>query len=259
MMANDQSYTDPAFARFVAEHEIAHTYMPFYMGTNETRYAFMDEGWATTFEHLIGVADLGKAKADSAFRQFRVARWSRDPSPLSYLPIITPADALTGISYGDNAYGKAALGYLAVKDLLGDQLFGTCLHAYMSRWHGKHPTPWDFFYTFDNVAKRDLDWFWNDWFFSNGYIDLAVRGVKRAGGGYAVSIENIGGMDAPVDLILRYQDGSSETVHETPGIWAADPRNTTVTVHAHRPLSSLTLDGGIWMDADPSNNTWTAR
>ncbi len=259
MMANDESYADTVLARFVAEHEIAHTYMPFFMGIDETRYAFMDEGWATTLEYLIGVDDLGQAKEDSFFQRFRVNRWSLDPSPLSDLPIITPADALSGISYGDNAYGKAALGYLAMKDLLGDALFRTCLHAYIARWHGKHPTPWDFFYTFDTVAKRDLDWFWNDWFFGNGYIDRAVRSVQRTGGGYAVRIENIGGMDAPVDLVLRYQDGSTQTVHETPAIWAADPRNTTVTVRTSRPLASLTLDGGIWVDADPSNNTWTAR
>ena len=61
-----QYYDDPIFSRFVAEHEIAHSWFPFYMGINESRYAFMDEGWATTFELLIGRADLGKEKADAA-------------------------------------------------------------------------------------------------------------------------------------------------------------------------------------------------
>jgi hypothetical protein len=37
MMANDESYADTVFSRFVAEHEIAHSYFPFYMGINETR------------------------------------------------------------------------------------------------------------------------------------------------------------------------------------------------------------------------------
>ena len=58
MMANDEAYADTNFARFVAEHEIAHTYFPVYMGINETRYAFMDEGWATALEHLIAHADI---------------------------------------------------------------------------------------------------------------------------------------------------------------------------------------------------------
>ena len=145
-----------------------------------------------------------------------------------------------------------------MRGLIGEDAFKRGLQGFIRDWAYKHPTPWDFFYTFDNVAKRDLDWFWNDWFFGSGYIDLAVRGVKRADDGYAVSLENIGGMDAPVDLVLHYQDGTSQSVHETPAIWAADPRNTTVTVHATGPLQSVTLDGGIWVDADPSNNTWTA-
>ncbi len=63
MMANDETYSDTLFSRFVAEHEIAHTYMPFYMGINETRYGFMDEGWATTYELLIGREDHGKRKS----------------------------------------------------------------------------------------------------------------------------------------------------------------------------------------------------
>ena len=77
---------------------------------------------------------------------------SHDPSPLEDLPIITPADALTGAAYGNNAYGKAALGYLALKDMLGDDLFRQALHGFMDRWHGKHPIPWDFFNTFNDVA-----------------------------------------------------------------------------------------------------------
>ncbi|HEX3384680.1 MAG TPA: M1 family peptidase, partial [Mucilaginibacter sp.] len=59
MMVNDSHTDDVRFAEFVQDHEIAHTYFPFYMGINETRYGFMDEGWATTFELLIGRAEAG--------------------------------------------------------------------------------------------------------------------------------------------------------------------------------------------------------
>lgn len=256
MMVNDGSYPDTTMSRFVAEHEIAHTYMPFYMGINETRYGFMDEGWATTFEHLIGGADMGREAADNFFKQFRVSRWARDPLPEADLPIVTPGDALLGAGLGINEYGKAALGYLAVKDLLGDETFRLCLHAYMDRWHGKHPSPWDFFYTFDDVAGRDLDWFWSGWFFSHGYIDLAVAGVDPAPGGYAVTIRNIGGMPAPVDIVLHFADGTTQTRHESPAIWQADPARATVSLEVDRPLASLELDGGIWVDFDPSNNAW---
>jgi len=179
MMANDESYSDTTFSRFVAEHEIAHTYMPFYMGTNETRYGFMDEGWATAFELLIGRADLGKEIAETLFKRFRVG-WTYSHSPDLQIPIVTPGDALTGFGFGTNEYGKAALGYLATKDILGDDMFRKCLHAYMERWHGKHPIPWDFFYTFNNVSGENLNWFWNNWFFSRNYMDIAVGDVVKS-------------------------------------------------------------------------------
>lgn len=210
MMANDESYEDPTFSRFVAEHEIAHTYMPFYMGVNETRYGHMDEGWATTFELLIGRADLGDEKAETLFKQFRVAGWINDPSAGQDIPIITPGDALTGAGFGNNQYGKAALGYLALKDLLGDEMFKKCLHAYMDRWNGKHPIPWDFYHTFNNVSAKDLNWFWTSWFFSPNYIDLSVKDAVKSKSGYTVTIDNLGGMPNPVDVIVTYSDGSTE-------------------------------------------------
>jgi len=259
MMVNDESYADTVFSRFVAEHEIAHSWFPFYMGINETRYAMMDEGWATAFEYLIGTADLGRDRADGFFKQFRVEGWIHDPSPLEDLPIVTPADALTPNAYGNNAYGKAALGYLALKELLGDAEFGRALHGFMDRWHGKHPIPWDFFNSVNNITGRNLNWFWNSWYFENNYIDLAIRSVAKSGNGYNVVLDNIGGMPAPVDLRLGFTDGTSDVVHETAGIWAADLRRASVTVPTSKTLRTLTLDGRIWMDADSTNNVWVRR
>lgn len=254
MMANDETYEDTAFSRFVAEHEIAHTYMPFYMGINETRYGSMDEGWATTFEILIGREDLGKEKAENLYKQFRVAGWINNPSADQDLPIITPGDALTGGGFGNNEYGKASLGYLAMKDLLGDELFKKCLHAYMDRWHGKHPIPWDFFYTYNDVAKKNMDWFWTNWFFQNNYIDYAVTKTVKNTGGYAVTIDNIGGMTAPVDIIATYADGTTGTFHQTPAIWQNNQKQATVNIETKNKPVSIKLDGGIFMDADETNN-----
>jgi hypothetical protein len=254
MMANDESYGDTTFSRFVAEHEIAHTYMPFYMGINETRYGFMDEGWATTFEFLIGTADMGKEKVEKFFKQFRVQGWTNSTASDLQTPIITPGDAMTGFGFGSNEYGKAALGYLAMKDLLGDALFKKCLQEYMNRWNGKHPLPWDFFNTFSNVAGKNLNWFWNNWFFSNNYIDYDLQDLKKSSSGYVVSIKNPGGFFAPVDMIIRYTDSTTETKHLTPAVWEKDPKQTIVSIVTKKKIESVNLDGGIFMDSDRSNN-----
>jgi len=256
MMANDESYPDTTFSKFVAEHEIAHTYMPFYMGINETRYGFMDEGWATTFELLLNQQHMGDKKAAEFYKQFRVTNWINDPNAEEDIPIITPGNVLTGVASGNNQYGKASLGYLAVKDMLGDVLFKKCLHAYMQRWNGKHPIPWDFFYTFNDVSGKNLNWFWSNWFFSNGYIDLAIEKAAKASGGYSVNLRNIGGFAAPVNVIVTYTDGQTETFHQTSAIWEKDQQATKVLIKTSKTISSIKLDGDIFMDADLSNNSY---
>ena len=82
--------------------------------------------------------------------------------------------------------------------------------------------------------------------------------MRRVPNGYAVALRNVGGMPAPVDLALRYADGTGETVHETPAIWAADPSRATVVVASRKPLASLALEHGIWVDADTTNDRWAA-
>jgi Peptidase family M1 domain len=254
MMVNDNTTPNPEFSRFVAEHEIAHTYFPFYMGINETRYGFMDEGWATTLELFIGRADLGVEKAENLFKQFRVNGWINDDSQEGDIAIITPSNILNGAGLGNNEYGKAALGYLAMKDLLGDDLFKKCLQEYMARWNGKHPTPWDFFFTFNDAAGKNLNWFWHNWFFTTGFIDFAVEKVVKSKKGYDINLKNIGGFVAPVDVKIEYADGSTETLHQTPALWQANQKNAVINVVTKKMVKSVTLDGGIFMDADRSNN-----
>ena len=259
MMVNDGTTPDTTFSRFVVLHELAHTYMPFYMGINETTYGFMDEGWATTFEWLFNRAFMGNDAADKSYESFRVRQWINDASPDEDLPIITPGYTLGGSGLGNNEYGKPSLGYLAVKDFLGDDLFRKCLHEYMERWHGKHPIPWDFFNTFNDASGKDLNWFWNNWFFSNYYIDLRIKNVVKKGSGYNVSIQNIGGMAAPFDIVVTYTDNLTETFHQTPAVWQQDQKQTVVTVSTKKSVKSVSIEGGIFMDANENDNVWKSK
>ena len=84
---------------------MAHTYFPFYMGINETRYGYMDEGWATTFEYLIGRSEVGNKKAEQLYKGFRIEGWIRDASTAEDLPIITQGTELRG-GLGNDGSGK---------------------------------------------------------------------------------------------------------------------------------------------------------
>jgi hypothetical protein len=256
MMANDSRQDDDVIQRFIAEHEIGHSYFPFYMGINEHRYGFMDEGWTTAFENMIGIADLGKEKADNFFKQFRVNGWALNPSDETQIPIITPVNILNGQAMGHNEYGKAALAYLALKDMLGDELFKKALHGFMDRWHGKHPIPWDMFNSFSNVSGKDLSWYWNNWFFTSNYIDVAADKVEQTKTGYSVIVKNIGGFAIPVDIIIEYADGSTEKLHQSAAMWETNQQLVTINIKTTKKISYLKLDNGIYVDADDKNNSW---
>ena len=255
MMCNDSQMGDPVFAQLVQDHEVAHTYFPFYMGINETRYAFMDEGWATTFEYLIGIAEHGKEATDKFYKEFRVQQYISDPSTEEDQPIITMSSQLSDSGYGNNSYGKASLSYIALKDMLGDDLFKKSLHAYMENWNGKHPIPWDYFNSINTASGKNLNWFFNNWFFTNNYIDISVKSVAKN----SISVENTGGFAIPFDVNIVYTDDSKEIIHQTPAVWESNQKLAIITLNNKKQIKSIALDGGIFMDATPANNTFISK
>ncbi|MBS1947016.1 MAG: M1 family metallopeptidase [Bacteroidetes bacterium] len=256
MMVNDAHVSNMAFAQLLQDHEMAHTYFPFYMGINETRYAYMDEGWATTFEYLIGIDEVGKEQADKTYKNFRIRRYISDPSTEEDQPIITMSTQVSGSGYGNNSYGKASLSYLALKDLLGDDLFKKALHHYMDNWNGKHPIPWDYFYSMNTGSGQNLNWFFNNWFFTNNYIDLKIKNVQSKNNKTTVTIENVGGFDIPFDVVLTTKNGKEKRQHFTPAVWSKNEETISISIANSDALTSVTVDGNIFMDATPDDNVF---
>jgi hypothetical protein len=244
--------------RFVAAHEVLHSWFPFFMGTDERRYPFMDEGWTTAFEYLFNEQDLGVEQADKIFINFRSSYLNKVPYG-GDLPIIFPAEWSRGAVTGRNAYEKAALGFLALKELMGEEAFKGALQEFIARWNGKHPLPWDMFNTFNDASGQSYSWFFNSWYTQPHYIDLTVGGVQKADTSYAVQVQNVGGMPIPFDVNVVYADGTSETLHQSPAIWQASPSAATVQIAGDKEPKEVTLDGGIFVDATPDNNSWTSK
>jgi hypothetical protein len=205
---------------------------------------------------MIGISDLGKEQADDFFKQFRVNGWALGTSEENAMPIILPTNTLSGPGLGNNEYGKPALAYLALKDMLGDDLFKKSLHGFMNRWMGKHPIPWDMFNSFNYFSGKDLNWFWGNWFFSFHHMDLNLKAVTPSAAGFAATIENIGGFVTPTNLVVEYADGSTETIHKTAAIWQANQKTTTVVVPTKKKVTYVFLDNEIFVDADETNNKW---
>lgn len=250
MMVNDNPLEGRPDAIELTDHEIFHTLFPFYMGCNETKYAWMDEGWATIGEWIISPL-IDSTIVDG----YGVEPYARGAGKEEDLPIMTLSTQETGNDYYLNSYPKPAMGYLYVKDLLGDSLFLRGIHKYMEDWHGKHPIPLDFFGSVNAGTGRNLNWFWKRWFYDGGYPDLAISNVRHKGDAWTVVISNKGGKPVPVDLTIEYGNGKTEKIHRSVAVWEHGTQ-LTLTFHSAGAVGRIRLGSTYVPDSHPEDNLY---
>ncbi|XHR95623.1 M1 family metallopeptidase [Mucilaginibacter sp. UC70_90] len=251
MMVNDNPLEDKADAIELTDHEIFHTMFPFYMGINETKYGWMDEGWATIGEWLVS-PEIDPSIVDP----YGVAAVEQSAGHEVDVPVMTLTPMLTGPAGFTDSYPKPGLGYLYVKDLLGDELFTKALHYYIAQWHGKHPMPYDFFNCMNTGSGMNLNWFWKAWFFDNGVTDLAISKVTNAGQNYSAVITKVGSKPIPVNLTVYYTDGTTQLVHKSIAVWVAGNKTTTVNFAAKKAVKKLVLGTTYDPDSNKKDNVW---
>ena len=254
MMVNDNPIEDRSESIELTDHEIFHTMFPFYMGINETKYGWMDEGWATIGEWLIS------PMIDSTIiDEYGVAGYERAAGNEIDLPITTLTTQLFGVSMFINSYPKPAMGYLFVKDMLGDELFYKGLHNYIRNWNGKHPIPYDFFNSMNEGCGKNLNWFWKRWFFDNGVPDLAIVKVIEKGKLKQISIHSKGTKPVPVDLTIEYKDGSTEKIHRSIAVWEKGNSGIQVNINSNKKIRSVKLGSTYAPDINKKDNVYEVK
>ncbi|WP_432711646.1 M1 family metallopeptidase [Pedobacter sp.] len=254
MMVNDNPVAKREDAITLTVHEIFHTMFPFYMGTNETKYAWMDEGWATIGEWLIGPM-IDPSMVDT----YGIGPTGMTSGTKHDSPIVTPTTQLQGPGVFTNSYPKPGLGYLFVKDYLGDSLFNKALHHYISQWQGKHPVPQDFFNCMNEGSGKNLNWFWQRWFYEEGVTDLAITAVDKNETGYAVTILNKSSKPMPIELLVQYSDGSTGKIHETIGVWESNTPKVTIPINGMKAIKRVVLGSAHVPDKDNSDNSFNVK
>lgn len=249
MMCNDGTYKTRGGQIGVTVHESAHTYFPFYMGINERKYAWMDEGWAVFLTYDL----VQRLEPDEYELPQNINTLNNTLGNDYMLPLMTPSYTAKTEGTGVMFYQQPAIAYLILKDFLGDEVFGKCLREYMNRWNGKHPVPYDFFFTFDNVAGEDLSWFWKPWFFETGFPDLGIKEVKNDA---EVVIERIGNYPVPVDLKVTYNDGSDEVIHKTAAVWKKGEDKLVINTNEKKEIKKLELLTLLGPDVNEKNNLY---
>ncbi len=193
----------------VTDHEIGHNWFPMIVGSDERRYAWMDEGFNTFINYFSNLAFYG----DQATR---LRRYSADyiagrmQEPIAAQPIMTYPDHIRQEGLGFLAYRKPGFGLLLLREyILGPERFDTAFKSYINQWAYKHPKPADFFRTIEQVAGEDLSWFWRGWFYSTDELDQEITMVRGPQEDYKVSVRHTTDLILPVELKVIFADGSS--------------------------------------------------
>jgi Peptidase family M1 domain len=241
-------------------HEFGHTWFPMIVGSNERKYAWMDEGFNTFLNSL----------ADEAFHngEFSNRRTNRHATARYLFPqngegLMVIPDAYSNLyNYETNSYSKGSLGLQLLREvILGEERFDGAFRYYINSWAYKHPTPWDFFHAMDNYSGEDLSWFWRGWFLYNWKCDQAVKSVDYAKGdttqGATITIENREKLPMPVTVEVKEASGKTARVNLPVEVWQKGPTWKFYYPSSTR-IQSVTIDPDNRLpDIDDSNNVWT--
>lgn len=252
MMANNGISTKEVENTDVTFHELAHSYFPFLMGINEVKYSWMEEGW-TEFFTIKFIQYYNKGTIDENAELNRMLNSYNKNAGLQWdAPLIMPSFLLTYSPAHDQlSYRKPAFMYLTLENILGEDIFKKCLKTYINRWRGKHPTPYDFMFTFNEISNQNLNWFWKAWIFEPGYGDLGLEDIESS----KLKVKNIGGLPVPIILRLTYKNGIQKTITKTATIWNETKNNIVdIDIDNANGLLIIELVTDYFPDADEHNN-----
>ncbi len=237
---------------YVTAHEVGHSYFPFMTGTNETVFAWMDEGIINYFpryvQHLI----------DSSCNSFKQMVHAYTYLAGSYydLPNIVPSDVVwQWQTYRHIAYYKPSFALYQLTQYLGDSLFFKALRTFAYTWKYKHPQPYDFFFTFNTVSKQNLNWFWKAYYFQYNYPDMAITSASYQNNQLTATITNKGGLPMKIVLTVVFPNKTSKTFTAPMSVWKNSATYTFKINLKQKPVK-LILGDQYTPDINPQDNIY---
>jgi hypothetical protein len=238
----------------VTTHEIGHMWFPMVVGSDEKRYAWMDEG-LTQFNQSQAMADFFKGFDDEARNRRNYLDFAEMGSETE---LMRHGDRYPSYpAYGVASYYKPATIMVALRGVLGQETFNRALKEYLRRWAYKHPTPYDLFHTFEDVAGEDLSWFWRTWFFETWKLDQAIDTVITLGDSLEVVLDNRGKAIMPARLAVTRTNGRVDRVPLPASVWFDGDRQETVRIVREPAIRTIEIDiDREFPDLDRSNQVW---
>jgi len=262
----------------VMVHEMAHSWFQHILATNEAKNEWMDEGF-TSFISSLCMNTIMDQKMQNPFEDSYIGYYDLALSGKEQ-PQSTHADRYEyNSAYGSSAYSKGAVFLAQLGYIIGQDKLMATIKKYYHDFKFKHPTPNDIKRTAEKISGMELDWYLTDWTATTNTIDYGIRTVADKEGVTEVTLERIGLMPMPLDILVVYNDGSQETVYvplqmmrgekENPyrGIertvlpdWAwAYPAYSFVVEKPLGDIKAIVIDPSQLMaDINGENNVWVA-
>lgn len=251
-----------------ADHETAHQWWPMMVGTNETQYGWMDEGFNQYMNILSDADAAGRPAALGRLGQSygRISGNEREPAMMW-------SANYGGSMYGFQTYQKAPLMLSMLGGIVGDSAVHRAMSEYAQAWRFKHPSPWDYMFFMNNALKRDLGWFWYYWLFTTESVDGSIQSVSPAGLRTSVVVRQDGAMPSPVVLKVEFAptgpairpmrnavmtDSATAVVTYPVDVWFAGSRTFKADLmFGGRKVTKVTLDpDGRFPDRNVADNVW---
>jgi hypothetical protein len=214
-----------------AFHEWIHSWYQMMLGTNESLYAWMDEGFTEYATNLVeefyrkemvkqklsnnpaearksdSIAMNAKPRyhADNYNGYFALVRSGREE------PMSIHADHFnTNYAYSNASYSKGAVFVEQLGYIVGAENRDLILMDYYRQWRFKSPNINDFIQVAEKRSGIKLDWYQNYWVNTTRTIDYSIDSLWEMGGSTNIRLKNVGAMPMPVDVKISFKDGSSE-------------------------------------------------
>ncbi len=263
----------------VMAHEMAHSWFQHVLATNEAKHEWMDEGF-TSFISNLCMNEIMDQNKDNPFLNsykgyFNLALSGKEQ------PQTTHADRYAlNYAYGISAYSKGSVFLAQLGYLIGQDKLMETLRKYYADFKFKHPVPNDIKRTAEKVSGMELDWYLTDWTQTTNTIDYGIKEVVADAETTKITLERIGLMPMPQDVLVVYNDDTQETFYAPLRMMRGEKENPygqikrtvlpdwpwaypTYEFKINKPLSSIkaiVLDPSQLMaDVNKENNVWQAQ
>jgi aminopeptidase N len=239
----------------------------------------MDEGFSTYIEYM-AINEIAEKKKENPFESVYKAYYKLVESGREQ-PQSTHGDRYDiNASYSISSYYKGCIFLTQLEYVIGKENVSKTLKKYYQDFKFKHPTPNDIKRTAERVSGANLDWYLTDWTQTTNTIDYGILDVKENGDKTSITLQRIGRMPMPIDVLVEYTDGTKESFYiplrmmsfekenPNPSIkrtvlneWAwANPNYEFSISKSKTTIRKVTLDpSGLMADVKQADNTYEIK